>query len=116
MGAVMAADALVVDAGGLAERERVLGILRAQEADLRARGVMRLRLFGSVARGEAGPVSDVDLIAEINPEAGFSLFDHVGLEQDLEDLLGRRVDVMTAPEKMWPRMRRRVEADLVDVF
>ena len=112
----MAADALVLEAGGRAERKRVLEILRAQEPDLRARGVTRLRLFGSVARGEAGPESDVDLIADIDPEAGFSLFDHVGLEHDLADRLGRRVDVMTAPEKMRPRMRRRVEVDLVDVF
>jgi hypothetical protein len=45
---------------GLAERERVLRILRQQEPTLRARGVTRLRLFGSMARGEAGPDSDVD--------------------------------------------------------
>ncbi len=103
-------------APGLAERERVLRVLRRHEAELRARGVTRLRLFGSVARGEAGPESDVDLIAEIDPEARFSLIDHVGLEYDLADLLGRSADVSTAPDKMRPRVRRRVEAEAVEVF
>jgi predicted nucleotidyltransferase len=112
----MAAGALVVDAGGLAERERVLGILRAHEADLRARGVMRLRLFGSIARGAAGPDSDVDLIAEIDHASRFSLFDLVGLQHDLEDLIGRKVEITTATERMRPRIRRRVEADAIEVF
>jgi len=116
MGLVMTADALVVDAGGLAERERVLEILRAHEADLRARGVTRLRLFGSVARAAAGPHSDVDLIAEVDHASGFSLLDLVGLQHDLEDLIGRKVEIATAAERMRPRIRRRVEADAIEVF
>jgi predicted nucleotidyltransferase len=78
--------------------------------------VTRLRLFGSMARGEAGPESDVDLIADIDPDADFSLIDHVGLEQDLAEVLGRPVDVSTAPHKMRPRMRHRVEAEAIEVF
>lgn len=113
---VMAADALVLEAGGLAERKRVLEILRAQEPDLRARGVTRLRLFGSVARGEAGPESDVDLLAEIDHTSGFSLLDLVGLQHDLEDLIGRKVEIATAADRMRPRIRRRVEADAIEVF
>ena len=100
----------------LAERDRVLRTLRAHEPEIRARGVTRLRLFGSMARGEAGPESDVDLIAEIDPDTGFSQLDHVGLVQDLADLLGRPVDISTAPCKMRPRMRRHVEAEAVEVF
>ena len=92
------------------------GILRAQEADLRARGVTRLRLFGSVARGSAGPGSDVDLIAEIDHASRFSLLDLVGLQHDLEDLIGRKVEIATAVEKMRPRISRRVEADAIEVF
>jgi predicted nucleotidyltransferase len=87
MDLVMAADALVIDASGLAERERVLSNLRACEADLRARGVTRPRLFGSVARAATGPDSDVDLIAEIDHDSGFSLLDLVGLQHDLEERL-----------------------------
>lgn len=100
------------------KRARDLGprLPRQQEAALRAQGITRLRLFGSMARGEAGPDSDVDLIAEIDHASGFSLLDHVAVQQDLGDLIGRSVDVSTAPWKMRPRMRRRVEAGAIEVF
>ena len=81
-----------------------------------ARGVTRLRLFGSVARAAAGPDSDVDLIAEIDHASGFSLLDLVGLQHDLEDQIGRKVEIATAAERMRPRIRRRVEADSIEVF
>ena len=67
----MTADTEATLAPGLAERERVLAILRRHEPDLRARGITRLRLFGSTARGEAGPGSD---IAEIDSAVSFCLF------------------------------------------
>jgi hypothetical protein len=50
-------------------------------------------VFGSVARGEARPGSDEDLLVDFEPDA--SLLDHVGLFQDLEELLGVGVDVVT---------------------
>jgi predicted nucleotidyltransferase len=100
----------------LTERERVLHVLRRHEAEIRARGVTRLRMFGSVARAEAGPESDVDLIADIDRGARFSLLDLVGLQDFLQDLLGREVDVGTTVEKMRPRMRQRFEADAIRVF
>ncbi len=56
-------------------------------------GARRIRVFGSVARGEAGPDSDLDLLVDL--EKGRSLFDIIGLKQDLEDLVGCRVEVMT---------------------
>lgn len=101
---------------GLAERERVVGLLRRQEPRLRALGVARLRLFGSLARGEAGADSDVDLLAELRLDAGLSLIDHVELEFDLTDLLGRTVELSTAPDKLRPRVRRRIEAEAVEAF
>ncbi|HYA39915.1 MAG TPA: nucleotidyltransferase family protein [Syntrophobacteraceae bacterium] len=55
-------------------------------------GASNVRVFGSVARGEAGPESDVDLLVEL--ESGRSLLDHVALLQDLEDMLSRKVDVV----------------------
>jgi predicted nucleotidyltransferase len=116
MSPAMASETATLAPGALAERERVLRILRAREPELRARGVARLRLFGSMARGEAGPESDIDLVAEIDRSVKFSLIDHVGLEQDLTDLLGRAVEISTAPWKMRPRMRARVEADAIEVF
>lgn len=56
-------------------------------------GASNVRVFGSVARGEAGPESDVDMLVALADDR--SLLDLVGLWQDLEDLLGRKVDVVT---------------------
>ena len=112
----MASESRTLDRPGVAERERVLALLRAQEPELRALGVKRLRLFGSVARGEPGPESDVDLLAELDHSFKFSLIDLVGLQQDLEDLLGRKVEIGPAAEKMRPRIRARVEADAIEIF
>jgi hypothetical protein len=56
-------------------------------------------VFGSAARGEAGPESDIDFLIELEPDR--SLFDHVALLQDLEDALGRKVDVVTEKGLHW---------------
>jgi predicted nucleotidyltransferase len=112
----MTAEAKTIDARAFAERARVLRILREHEAELRAQGVTRLRLFGSMARGDNGPDSDVDLIAEIDRSMSFSLLDLVGLQDFLRDLLGRKVDVGTTIAKMRPRMRQRFEAEAIEVF
>ena len=111
----MPAEAKTIDAG-LAERERVLRILRNHEAEIRARGVTRLRMFGSMARGEAGPASDVDLLADIDRRIKFSLIELVGLQHFLDDLLGRETQVGTSLENARPRIRRRIEADALEVF
>ena len=55
-------------------------------------GVQRIRVFGSVARGDAGPTSDVDFLIEVGPQ--HSAFFPGGLTADLEALLGRHVDVV----------------------
>lgn len=70
-------------------RERRTDILRVA----RAHGATRVQLFGSAARGEARPDSDIDLLVDLEP--GRSLLDLVAIKQDLEDLLGREVDVVT---------------------
>jgi predicted nucleotidyltransferase len=57
-------------------------------------GASNVRVFGSVARGTAGPASDVDLLVDF--ERGRTLVDHVGLWRDLEALLGASVDVVSA--------------------
>lgn len=68
----------------------------------------RVRIFGSVARGEDKPDSDIDLLVDFAPEA--SLLDLVGLQQDAEALLGRQVDVVT-PEGVSPFLRERILAE-----
>ena len=73
-------------------------------------GAGHIRVFGSVARGEAGPESDIDLL--VNLEPGRSLLDHAALILDLQQLLGCRVDVVTE-RGLRDRVRRRVLAEAV---
>jgi predicted nucleotidyltransferase/DNA-binding XRE family transcriptional regulator len=75
-----------------------------------AHGVQNLRVFGSVARGEDRPDSDVDLLADLPP--GLSLFGLGRVEADLEAILGSRVDPIPAGD-LKPGVRARVERDLV---
>lgn len=75
-----------------------------------AHGVRNLRVFGSVARGEDRPDSDVDLLADLPP--GLSLFGLGRAEADLEAILGSRVDLIPAAD-LKPGIRERVERDLV---
>ena len=63
------------------------------------RGARNLRVFGSVARGEANEDSDLDLLVEWEP--GRSLLDHAGLVQDLQELLGMKVHVGTEKSLHW---------------
>ena len=56
-------------------------------------GARNVRVFGSTVRGDEGPKSDVDFLVDVEP--GRSLLDVIALEQDLEELLGRQVEVLT---------------------
>ena len=80
------------------KREQVLSIARQH-------GARQVRVFGSVARGDAGPSSDIDFLVEMEP--GRSLLDLGGLVAELQQLLGRSVDVVTEPG-LKSRIRARV--------
>lgn len=62
-------------------------------------GAYNVRVFGSMARGDAGPASDVDLLVDVRPDP--SAFFPGGLVADLEDLLGRHVDVVEPAGLHW---------------
>jgi predicted nucleotidyltransferase len=100
---------------GLEERQRVIDLLRRREPELRARGLTGLALFGSIARGDLGPASDVDLLIEVDPACRFGLFAFLDLKDELAGLLGRRVDLAFA-DAMRPRLRAAVLRDSVEVF
>ena len=68
-------------------------------------GAGNVRVFGSAARGESTNESDIDLLVDLEP--GRSLLDHSALLQDLQELLGRRVDVLTERSLYW-LLRRRI--------
>jgi len=78
----------------------------------RQHGVTRIRVFGSVARGEAHADSDIDLVVQIAPEK--SIFDLVALWQDLSDLLGREVDLVTE-RSLQASNKRAALADAVEL-
>lgn len=98
-----------------ATAEQVLATLRAHEAELRAAGIRRLSLFGSVARGDDQADSDVDLAAELDPAARIDLVRLVGLERQIGALLGRKVDLLPEPVEK-PRLRANIERDLRRAF
>jgi uncharacterized protein len=72
-----------------------LATLRQHERDLRARGIRHAGIFGSVARGENRPDSDLDIIIDIEPEAHVTVFDYVGLKEYIAGLFDGPVDVVS---------------------
>ena len=97
------------------DRTQVLATLRAHERELKDAGVVRLSLFGSAARGDAGPDSDVDLLAAFDKNRCLSLLDVVGIELRLADLLGVRVD-RSEEGTLKPRVQQSVKAEAVRAF
>ena len=93
-------------------RDQVIALLAAHRADLARFAVRRLSLFGSVARDEARPGSDVDLLVEFEGPATFDRY--TGLLAFLEDLRGTRIDLLT-PRSVKPRMAPSLVRDLVHV-
>ena len=94
-------------------RRSILDRLHAAAPDLRRRyGVRSLAVFGSLARGDEREDSDVDILVTFEGKATFD--DYMGLELDLEELLGRPVDLGT-PETLRPELRAAVERDLIHV-
>jgi predicted nucleotidyltransferase len=85
----------------VARREELLRVARSY-------GAMRVRVFGSTARGTAGPASDVDFLVELEP--GRTLLDLVALRREWSALLGRRADV-TTPSALHPLLAGRILAE-----
>ena len=97
------------------DRERVIETLRAHEQELKSAGVLSLRVFGSVARGDAGETSDIDLLADFDKERPLSLIGLVRIENRLSDLLGRKVDLVQ-DGALKARVRANVEREAVVAF
>jgi len=97
------------------ELAHVLKLLRAQRAHLTRQGVTGLWVFGSVARGEARPGSDVDLLATFDPKARLSLVGLASLRAELSDLLGVPADLV-ADEALHPAVRAQAEQEAVRVL
>jgi uncharacterized protein len=86
-------------------RDEVLRMLAEHRQEITAIGVKSLAVFGSVARDEAGPDCDVDILIEVNRP--FGLFQLVRVQRRMEAVLGQNVDLAT-PDALRPSMRAQI--------
>lgn len=99
---------------GPPSKEEIAKRLAPHVERLKKEGVGALYLFGSVARGEAGPDSDIDFFIDQTGEH-FSLLDLVGVQHILEEVLNEKIDVTTRGS-LNPRLRERIEGEAIRVF
>jgi predicted nucleotidyltransferase len=92
-------------------KQDAIDVLRRHQVDLRAHGVIHAALFGSVARGEAGPKSDIDILIELDPDLKLDIFAYAGLKRYVAELFEGRVDVVNK-EALKPHLRQPVSADV----
>jgi predicted nucleotidyltransferase len=93
----------------------VLATLRRNESALRARGVRHAALFGSIARGDHRPDSDIDIMIEVDPDAHITVFDYVGLKEYIAGLFETPVDVVSR-DGLKPYVRPAATADAIYAF
>src|ERR1700712_2969279 len=91
-------------------KDVVIAKLKAAEKDLKAQGVAHAALFGSVARGEHGLESDIDIMVEISPDANLDVYEYVGIINHIKDMFPSRVDVSNR-ESLRSHVRPSAERD-----
>ena len=101
--------------GGSNSRETVVARLRSHADEIRERGIVSLSIFGSRARGEERPDSDLDILIAYDPQRRFALYDLVRAERLLEDLTGLDVHVSTH-DGLHPHQLDRVLKEAVSVL
>ncbi|MEF3366559.1 nucleotidyltransferase domain-containing protein [Methylocystis sp. 9N] len=95
--------------------QEIIAVLLENVAALRARGVAHAALFGSHARGEARPDSDIDIMIEIAPDAVRDVYSYVGLKDFIAELFNGPVDVVNR-EFLKPYVRSSVTAGALQAF
>src|SRR5688500_8836232 len=97
------------------DKDRVIETLRRHEAALRARGVRHAALFGSVARGDNRPDSDIDILVEFDPAARVTIFDYVAIKEYIAELFEQPVDVINR-EGLKPHLKQSSLQDAIYAF
>jgi uncharacterized protein len=97
------------------DSDQVVAKLRQHAPEIRAAGVIHLRVFGSVARGEISAESDIDLLADFDKSRRLTLVTVGRLQSQLTDLLGANVD-LSAEEWMKEPVRKRALREAVLAF
>jgi predicted nucleotidyltransferase len=93
----------------------VIAALRANQQALREQGVLHAAVFGSVARGEARPDSDVDIMVDLDDNVVRSLFDYAGIYVALERTIGRPIDLADA-KRLKPHVRPNAMIEAIRAF
>ena len=96
-------------------REEIISRIRSSAAALRAEGVTKLAIFGSRARDDARPDSDLDVLIEVDPQAKFSLLNLSGVGLIVEEVTGFKTQV-SMHRSLDPRMAERIADDVIEVF
>jgi len=97
------------------KRDDVIARLKEAEPALRARGIRHAAVFGSVARGEERPDSDIDILVDLDPAARLTIYDYVGIKEYVAELFGGGVDVVSHGG-LKPYIKPRVTAEAVYAF
>lgn len=97
------------------DRNEIIIVLREHEDELHRKGVAHAGLFGSRARGDVRPESDIDILIDLEPDARLSVFDYVGLKEYIADLFEGPVDVVSR-KGLKPYLRPAVLDDLIYAF
>ena len=96
-------------------RDDVIARLKQAEPALRARGIRRAAVFGSVARGDNRPDSDIDIMIEVDPETHLTVYEYVGLKEYVAGLFDSPVDVVSR-DGLKPYVRPTATADAIYAF
>lgn len=97
------------------QRDQLIDRLRRLRPELADRGVTHLALFGSRARGDHRPDSDVDLFLDVERGRKFSLLDLIGIEHQLTDSIGLAANI-TMRRSLSPEFREKTTPDVVEIF
>jgi len=96
-------------------RDEVIATIRSAAPALKAEGVAKLAIFGSRARGDSRPDSDLEVLVEVEPNCRFSALNLVGVQHRIEDAAGLAVQA-TMRRSLEPRMAERIADDIIEVF
>ena len=97
------------------EKRDIIDRLQVHEAALKARGVAHAALFGSRARGDNRPDSDIDILVEIAPDVRMDVFGYIAIVHSIEDMFPMRVDVSNRIA-LKPHVRPSVEGEAMYAF
>jgi hypothetical protein len=99
----------------VADLQGILETLKAHEGELRRLGVRHAAVFGSVARGQARPESDIDVLVDLDPAQEISVFKYARLKLYIDELLGGASDVLNR-RKLKPLLRENILREAVNIF